>query len=95
MTDEVFDALATLRNLRYVAFHAMTKFSFHGILKYISGLSPSNAGLLLQVLSQDADSSLSASQQQKIRQAMTEKVDGGFDFMLYREGEEEFDSDSD
>lgn len=62
---------------------------------YISNLSPSNSGLLIQVLSQASEANISLAQQQKIRKALVDKVDGGFDFMLYRDPDEEYDSDSD
>lgn len=95
ISDDVFSSLSSLKNLRYVAFLAMTTFTSRAIMKYISNLSASNYGLLLHVLGQAINSDISAAEQQKIKEAIAAKVDGGFDYMLYREGDDEFDSDSD
>jgi len=73
----------------------MTSFTFEGIINYISNLQPGNSGLLLSIMSATIESQLNASEQAFIRDAIAEKVDGRFEFVLYREVESEFDSESD
>jgi hypothetical protein len=73
----------------------MTSFTFEGIINYISNLQPGNYGLLLSIMSATIESQLNASEQAFIRDTIAEKVDGRFEFVLYREVESEFDSESD
>jgi hypothetical protein len=73
----------------------MTSFTFEGIINYISNLQPGNSGLLLSIMSATIESQLNASEQAFVRDAIAEKVDGRFEFVLYREVESEFDSESD
>lgn len=95
MGDEVWPAISQLHHLKSLSFHSMTSFSFEGILNYISNLQPGNSGLLLSIMNAAIESLLNASEQAFIRDAIAEKVDGRFEFVLYRELESEFDSDSD
>lgn len=95
MTDEVWRAISTLPNLRSMSFHAVTSFTFDAILEYISKLHPTNAGLQLSVMCASPGSELSESELAKIRTALAEKVDGKFDFEMYREAESDFPSDWD
>lgn len=93
--DAVFPALSTLHQLRSMAFHAMSSFSFTGLITYIERLAPSNAGLQLSVLSATQDSELTPAQQKELNDRIAAKVDGRFDFVLFREPESEGFSDSD
>jgi hypothetical protein len=104
ITDEVFPALSQLRNLRTLIFHAITTFTFQGLYDFISNLVPAdpttgdmnNQGLVLSVMSQALESFLTLKEQKRLREAIKDRVDGGFDFVLFREMEEEsIDSDSD
>jgi hypothetical protein len=64
-------------------------------MNYILKLSPTNTGLQLFVMCADVGSDLNPDQIAAIRDAIAEKVDGRFDFVLYREAESDFMSDSD
>lgn len=94
MGDEIWPAILQLLNLKSISFHAITSFTFEGIMRYILQLQPSNAGLLLSVMSASIESELSASEQATIKDAIEKTVDGKFEFVLYREAESESDSDS-
>lgn len=93
--DSIFPALSTLHQLRSMAFHAMSSFSFSGIMSCIENLTEGNIGLQLSVLSATQDSELSLEQQKEINDAIAAKVAGRFDFVLFREPESEGFSDSD
>ncbi len=95
ITDHVWPALSNLHHLRSLYFHALTTFTFEGILNYISTLHDTNSGLLLSVMCASLGSELSADEQAVIRDAIADKVDGKFDFVLHREEESSFDEDSD
>lgn len=86
----------SLHNLRALEIQALTSFSVNGILGYISTLQPTNQGLNLLVLNQNPDYDISEKEQSVIQKSIAEKVDGRFEFVLFREVEDsEIDSDSD
>lgn len=93
--DSIFPALSTLYNLRSMAFHAMSSFTFTGIMSYIECLQPSNTGLQLSVMCAIEGSELTPEEQKTINEAIAAKVDGRFDFVLFREQDSDFDSLSD
>jgi len=95
VTDDLWRGLANLHQLRILNISAMTSFSFDGILSYISALKDSNKGLALWVMSQKAENPLSDYEQSIIKQSITEKVDGKFDFTLFREADSDSESFSD
>ena len=95
VTDDVWHGLANLHQLRILNISAMTSFSFNGILSYISSLEDSNKGLALWVMSQKAENPLSDYEQSIIKQSIVEKVDGKFDFTLFREVDSDSESFSD
>jgi hypothetical protein len=64
-------------------------------MDYISTLQPTNAGLQLSIMCADANSELSPYEISNIKEALAEKVDGKFDFVMYREAESDFSTDSD
>ena len=64
-------------------------------MNYLSGLRQSNYGLQLNIMNADVESQLSLSEQTIIREMIAESVNGRFEFVLYREVESDFDSDSD
>jgi hypothetical protein len=84
-----------LPNLRSLSFHAVTSFTYDGIMNYISTLHLTNAGLQLSIMCADVNSELSPREISNIRDALAAKVDGRFDFVMYREAESDFSSDSD
>lgn len=86
----------SLHNLRTLEIQALTSFSVNEILGYISTLQPTNQGLNLLVLNQNAEYDISEKEQSVIQKSIAEKVDGRFEFVLFREVEDsEIDSDSD
>jgi hypothetical protein len=91
----VWRGIRTLPNLRSLSFHAVTSFTYDGIMFYISTLQPSNAGLQLSIMCADANSDLAPHEIANIRDALAAKVDGRFDFVMYREAESDYESDSD
>jgi len=95
VTDEVWRGIRTLPNLRSMSFHAVTSFTYDGIMSYISTLQPSNAGLQLSVMCADANSDLAPHQIANIKDALAAKVGGKFEFVMYREPGSDFESGSD
>lgn len=73
----------------------MTSFTYDGIMSYISTLQPTNAGLQLSILCADVKSNLTPHEISSIKDELAAKVDGKFDFVLYREAESDFSTDSD
>jgi len=95
VTDEVWHAMSGLHHLRALYIHAVTSFSFDGLLSYISSLQETNQGLLLSVMCQNGEYDLTEGEKHAIQESITAKVDGKFEFVLFREAESEFDSTSD
>jgi hypothetical protein len=95
VTDDIWHAMANLHNLNTLNIQALTSFSFDGILAYISALRDTNRGLTLSVMNQKTEDPLTEQEQSIIREAIAAKVDGKFDFTLYREADSEDDSLSD
>lgn len=93
--DSVWPAISGLHNLRALTVQALTSFRFDGILNYISTLQPTNQGLILSVLSQNGEFDLNDKDKSVIRESIRDKVDGRFEFELYRDVESDIDSDSD
>ncbi|KAM3071932.1 hypothetical protein ACMFMG_008398 [Clarireedia jacksonii] len=94
--DEILPHLANLHYLRDLNIAAVTSFTRDGLLSYISTLRDTNQGLQLSVLCQNADFDLGGLEEQLIREAISAKVGGRFDYQLLREAaESEFDSASD
>jgi len=85
VTDNVWYGLANLRNLRFLMVQAFSSFSFDGILAYISSLHDTNQGLQLSILNQKTEDALTDQEQQIIKDAIVAKVNGKFDFMLYKD----------
>ncbi|KAI9740717.1 MAG: hypothetical protein M1818_004682 [Claussenomyces sp. TS43310] len=95
MNDDVWPALSSLSYLVSMSFHAVTSFTFEGILKYISSLKDTNGGLTLSIMCATMESDLSQGERAIIREAIAAKVDGKFEFVLFREAESDFSLDSD
>jgi hypothetical protein len=91
----VWRGIRTLPNLRSLSFHAVTSFTYDGIMDYISTLQPTNAGLQLSIMCADVKSDLAPHEISNIRDELAAKVDGKFDFVLYREAESDFSTESD
>jgi hypothetical protein len=95
VTDTIWPSIASLHHLRALNADATTTFSFGGLLSYISTLQPTNQGLVLSVLSQRLDWNLSAHHRGILQDKIAEKVDGRFEFVLFRDSDGEYDSASD
>lgn len=91
VTDDLWDAMANLPYLRALSIHAISSFSFEGILSYVDALHDTNEGLLLSVMSQSPDKPISEGEQSIIRQSLAANVCGIFDFTLYREPDSDID----
>jgi len=95
VTDAIWPSISGLRHLRALNAHAVTSFTYDGLLDYISTLQPTNQGLVLSVMSQRLDYDLSDRQKATIQERIVAKVDGRFEFVLFRETDSDFDSGSD
>lgn len=96
VNDQVLGAIAGLDHLKVLNITALTSFTFDGLLNYISQLSESNRGLQIAIMSQILEYDLSEEELKALRKAIADKVDGKFDYILFREAESEFEgSDSD
>jgi hypothetical protein len=95
-TDDLWRALANLHHLRALNIHALSSFSYDGILTYISTLNPdTNQGLTLSIMNQNSESGLDERQETIIRKTIATKVDGKFDFTFFREPDSTDESFSD
>ncbi|KAG0648558.1 hypothetical protein D0Z07_5163 [Hyphodiscus hymeniophilus] len=95
ITDDVWYSISGLHKLRALEIQAVTSFSADGILSYISTLQPTNQGLNLLVANQNADQDISDVEKAIIQDSIAEKVDGKFEYELFKEAGSEEDSDSD
>lgn len=96
ITDAIWSDMASMKFLRRLEFNAQTRFTPNGIMDFILNLGSGNNGLLLNIAMQDVDFNLTDEEQSMIRETMTSKVEGRFDFMLFRDPEiSEFEGDSD
>lgn len=95
VTDAIWPSISGLRYLRALNAHAITSFTFDGLLNYISTLQPTNQGLVLSVMYQSLDYDLSDYHKTVIQDSIEAKVDGRFEFVLFRESDSEYDSASD
>lgn len=85
LTDTIWPDMAGLRYLRALTIHAISSFTFDGFLNYINALHPTNHGIVLSVMSQNKSHDLSDSEKTVIQTSIMEKVDGRFEFFLYRD----------
>lgn len=95
VTDALWPGVSRLTNLRSLNIHAITSFSVSAMLGYISTLRDTNRGLHLSIMNQKAENAISGRQEGSIRRAIKEKVDGKFDFTLFREPDSESETPSD
>ncbi|KAG4437151.1 hypothetical protein IFR05_007353 [Cadophora sp. M221] len=95
VTDALWHGISQLHNLRSLNIHAVTSFSFGAMHGYVSTLQDTNRGLLLSVMNQKAEYAISKRLEKTIRQTIATKVDGKFEFTLFREPDSESDTPSD
>lgn len=84
ITDAIWADVASLHALQDLSLSAITRFTAEGIMNYMSSLGPGNEGLVLNVTMADMDFPLSEEEQLIIRNTMSSKVGGRFDFMYLR-----------
>ena len=82
--DAIWSDMASMKSLRRLEFNALTRFTSDGIMEFILNLGSGNNGLLLNIAMQDVDFNLTDEEQIIIKEMMTSRVDGRFDFMLFR-----------
>ena len=85
----------SLHSLRALEIQAVTSFSADGILSYISTLQSTNQGLNLLVANQNADYDISDVKIAVIQDSIADKVDGKFEYELFKEPGSEEDSEFD
>lgn len=85
VNDLIWKDMAKLSKLRSLNIHAVSTFSFNGILTYISLLQDTNRGLYLSIMAQLPEKAITEAHQADIREAIAATVGGSFDFTLFRE----------
>lgn len=84
VTDAVLPKISKLKNLRQLAFLAVTAFTLAGLLTFIERLGPGNQDLALLIDAADPDSALPDEEQATVRKALWDKVGGRFEYQLLR-----------
>jgi hypothetical protein len=84
ITDNVFPAVAKMKKLKALNFSGMTSFTTEGVADFIETLGPGNAGLQLNVENADQESALSEDEQNLLNELIQVKVDGRFEYQLFR-----------
>ena len=84
ITDEIWPDIASMRSLKRLELTADTRFTANGILDFVLSLGPGNTGFALNVMMQDTDSDISEEEQSMIRDTLSNKLGGRFDFLLFR-----------
>lgn len=82
ISDDIWDCLARLSNLRGLEFNAWTVFTKEGILRFISQLGPGNWGLSLAIMTIDPGRGWSDEDHALLRSALAAKVAGKLDYAL-------------
>lgn len=95
VSSDVLPCLARLKNLKNLTLYALTKFSSQEIIDFISELdAQTQRGFNLSLMASDTEHDLSEEEQNFIREILKTKLDGRFDFVLWREAEpSDIDSD--
>ena len=78
LTDDIWNAVASLRSLRTLIFRGLTYFTVDGILEFIEKLGPGNRGLYLGV--EKSRVKYSWENQKLINARISQRVGGGFNF---------------
>jgi hypothetical protein len=95
VSSEVLSCLSRLKHLKNLTLYALTKFSSQEIIDFLSGLDvQTQRGFNLSLMASDVEHDLSEDEQNLIREILKAKLDGRFDFVLWREAElSDIDSD--
>jgi hypothetical protein len=87
---DVLPVLASMKYLKTLNLNALTQFGCTDILDFVSQLDDeTQRDFNLNLMSQDAEYNLTDAEQELIRDILRSKVDGKFDFDLWREDDEE------
>lgn len=84
ISDAVLPDVSKLQNLRSVTFSGITAFTTAGIMDFIDKLGENSKGLSFAVDNADPDSSISAEEQDLLRELFQSKLDGRFEYQLLR-----------
>ncbi|KAL9065764.1 MAG: hypothetical protein Q9157_007362 [Trypethelium eluteriae] len=83
--DGVWGALGGLRKLQWISFMGLTQFTREGLMGFVRRLRrPGNEGIVVMVDNADLEGRLSEEEQAEVREAILERVDGRFEYTLYR-----------
>lgn len=95
VSSDILPCLATMKYLKSLTLYALTKFSSQDIVDFISQLDEqTQKGFSLSLMAGVQEFDLAEAEQTFIRELFNEKLDGRFDFALWREADPS-DSDSD
>lgn len=84
LTDAVLPSVANLSNLRSVTFNGISCFTKDGLLSFVSQLGPGNSGLRIMIDMADPDQRLSDEDVALVRSVVESRVDGIFEYTLFR-----------
>lgn len=94
INDSIWHSLSNLWHLRALNILAVSLFTLDGILAFISTLKDTNNGLSLVVMNQMPTHGLSGKSQDIIRESIDAKVNGSFDYVLWKDPDDDSDSES-
>lgn len=84
LSDYCLDKVSNLRDLKSVTFNGPSIFTALGLLKFISNLGPGNQGLAMSIDMAVTDSALTSEEQDIVRDALMDKVQGRFEYQMIR-----------
>lgn len=85
---DILPALANLDHLKSLTLYAMTQFTAFDIVHFLTNLDPEmHKGFNLSLMAAHPEFDLSEAQQEKIRDLIRTRLDGRFDFVLWRDGD--------
>jgi hypothetical protein len=88
VSSDVLPYLANLKNLKSLTLYALTKFDSQEIVDFISELDPrTQKGFNLSLMASDTDYDLEEEEQLFIREILKTRLDGRFDFVLWRDAD--------
>lgn len=94
VNDGIWRSLAGLWHLRALNILAVSSFTLDGILAFISTLKETNSGLSMMIMNQMAAHGLSGDEQDIIKKSIDAKVNGTFDYVLWKDPDDDSDSES-
>jgi hypothetical protein len=88
VSSDVLPCLARLKNLKSLTLYALTKFTSEEIAGFISRLDPqTQKGFNLSLMASDVEYDLSEEELIFIREILKTRLDGRFDFVLWRDAD--------